>query len=87
MKTSHFKVELVDERETNYQKLFGEKRTGPKQLQQNWRVSKGQYISEGIYEVIISPKIRTKNCKDFCPVLKHSTGQKFLQYLVQTMTS
>ena len=24
-------------------------------------------ISEWIYEVIVSPKIRTKNCQDFCP--------------------
>jgi hypothetical protein len=30
---SHSRVELVDERETHYLKLFGEKRTGPKQLQ------------------------------------------------------
>ena len=28
---------------------------------------KGQLISEWIYEVIVSPKIRTKNCQDFCP--------------------
>ena len=30
--------------------------------------TKGQTISEWIYEVIVSPKIRTKNCQDFCPV-------------------
>ena len=30
--------------------------------------SKGQKISELIYEVIVSPKIRTKSCQDFCPV-------------------
>ena len=29
---------------------------------------KGQIISERIYEVIVSPKIQTKNCQDFCPV-------------------
>ena len=29
---------------------------------------KGQLISEWIYEVIVSPKIRTKNCQNFCPV-------------------
>ena len=29
---------------------------------------KGQLISECIYEVIVSPKIRMKNCQDFCPV-------------------
>ena len=29
---------------------------------------KGQAISEQIYEIIVSPKIRTKNCQDFCPV-------------------
>ena len=31
-------------------------------------LTKGQLISEWIYEVIVSPKIRTKNCQDFCPV-------------------
>ena len=31
--------------------------------------TKGQTISEWIYEVIVSPKIRTKNCQDFCPPL------------------
>ena len=31
-------------------------------------VYKGQTISEWIYEVIVSPKIQTKNCQDFCPV-------------------
>ena len=31
-------------------------------------VTKGQTISEWIYEVIVSPKIRTKNCQDFCPL-------------------
>ena len=30
---------------------------------------KGQTISEWIYKVIVSPKIRTKNCQD-CPVLQ-----------------
>ena len=30
------------------------------------------------YEFIISPKIWTKNCKDFYPVAWHSTGQKSL---------
>ena len=30
--------------------------------------AKGQTISEWIYEVIISPKIWTKNCQEFCPV-------------------
>ena len=31
-------------------------------------VSKGWLNSEWIYEVIISPKMPTKNLKDFCPV-------------------
>ena len=39
--------------------------------------SKGQLISELIYEVIVSPIIRTKNCQDFCP---HYTGQKSWQF-------
>jgi hypothetical protein len=38
--------------------------------------TKGQYISEWIDEVFVSPKIWTKYCKDFCPVLCHTTGQK-----------
>ena len=38
-------------------------------------------MSEWIYEVIVSPKILTKYCKDFCPVLCHTTGQKSLQFL------
>ena len=29
--------------------------------------AKGQLISEWIYEVIVSPKIKKKNCQDFCP--------------------
>ena len=36
-----------------------------------WRISvlpsKGQLNSEWIYEVIVSPKMTTKNLKDFCP--------------------
>ena len=50
--------------------------------------SKAQLISEWIYEVIVSPKIQTKNCQDFCP---HYTGQKSWQFFVrilgETMTS
>ena len=30
---------------------------------------KGQLISEWIYEVIVSPKVWTKHCKNFCPLL------------------
>ena len=49
---------------------------------------KGQLISESINEVIVSPKIRSKNCQDFCP---HYTGQKSWQFFVrilgETMTS
>ena len=63
-------------------------------LESNEKISifaKGQWISEWIYEVIVSPKIWTKYCKDFCPVVWHSTGQKSLQYLVhilgETITS
>ena len=40
--------------------------------------AKGQSISEWIYEVIVSPKIRTKNCQDFC---LHYTWQKSWQFL------
>ena len=34
---------------------------------------KEQYISEWIYEVMVSPKIWTKNCEEFCPVVWHIT--------------
>ena len=30
-------------------------------------LKKGQLISKQNYEVIVSPKKRTKYCKDFCP--------------------
>ena len=35
------------------------------------RSSKGQLISELDYKIIVSPKIRTKNCQEICP---HYTG-------------
>ena len=50
-----------------------------------WHVCKGQYISESIYEVIVSPKIWTENCKDFWPVVWHNKGQKSLQNLVHIL--
>ena len=31
---------------------------------------KGQLNSEQIYEVIVSPKMQTKNYKDFCPTIQ-----------------
>ena len=53
------------------------------------KVSKFQ--NELMNTVIVSPKIWTKYCKDFCPVVWHTTGQKSLQLLVhilgETMTS
>ena len=40
---------------------------------------KGQLNSEWIYEVIISPKIPTKNYRDFCPGSKQGRpGQRSL---------
>ena len=49
---------------------------------------KGQLISEWIYDLIVSPKIWTKNCQDFCPPY---TGQKSWQFFIcilgETMTS
>ena len=33
------------------------------------RISKGQIISECPYEIIVSPKIATRNFRDFCPGL------------------
>ena len=38
-------------------------------------IYKGHCISEWIYEVIVSSKIWTKNCKDFCPLALHSAVQ------------
>ena len=46
------------------------------------------FQNEFMKSSFISPKIWTKNCKDFCPVVLRSTGQKSFQYLVhKTMTS
>ena len=39
---------------------------------------KGQLNSEWIYEVVISPKIQTKNCKDFCPTIQTRIVALFL---------
>ena len=49
--------------------------------QQAWhglfsRDLKGQLHSEWIYEVIVSPKMQTKNYKDFCPTKQTSTVAK-----------
>ena len=41
----------------------------------DWWLPKGRLISKLIYEVIVSPKIRTKNCQDFCP---HRTGPEMV---------
>ena len=41
-------------------------------------LTKGQLFSEWIYEVIVSPKKRTKNCQDFCPVLWEQKSWRFL---------
>ena len=47
-------------------------------------LNKGQLNSEWIYEVIISPKMPTKNFKYFCPgsLLEGRVGQKSLKFLV-----
>ena len=47
--------------------------------------TKDQLFSERIYEVIIALKIGTKNCKDSCPGVWNSTGQKSVQYLVHIL--
>ena len=41
-------------------------------------LAKGQTISEWIYEVIVSPKIRTKNSQAFCP---HYTGPDIFSFV------
>ena len=43
------------------------------------KATKGQLISEWICEFIISSKIRTKNCQDFCP---HYTGHQSWQFFL-----
>ena len=52
------------------------------------KMAKGQLFSGWIYEVIVSPKMWTRNYQDFCP---HYTGQKSCQFFVrifgETMTS
>ena len=40
--------------------------------------SKGQLNSEWIYEVIVSPKMQTKNYKDFCPTIQTRIVALFL---------
>ena len=35
-------------------------------------LANGQLNSEWIYEVIVSPKMQTKNYKDFCPIIWNS---------------
>ena len=42
--------------------------------------AKGHLISEQIYEVIVSPKIRTKYFKDFCPSLYKVVESETLLY-------
>ena len=44
--------------------------------------TKGQLNSECIYEVIVSPKMPTKNFLDFCP---KRVGQKSGKFLVMTV--
>ena len=39
---------------------------------------KGQLNSELIYEVIVSPKMQTKNYKDFCPTIQTRIVALFL---------
>ena len=54
-------------------------------------MSKGQLNSERIYEVIVSPKIPTKNYRDFCPrSLLYGRVEIFVIFgwdLGETMTS
>ena len=56
-------------------------RSGPSWIHQSTVVSKGQYISEWIYEVIVSPKIWTQNCQDSCPSALCSEAHKRAQIL------
>ena len=47
----------------------------------NWR-AKGQLNSEWIYEVIVSPKMPTKNLKDFCPESLLESRAEILQKVI-----
>ena len=55
----------------------------------NQNFTKGQLFSEWIHEVIVSPKIRMKNCQDFCPHTQHrqKSWKIFVHILGETMTS
>ena len=64
----------------------------PARTCQKWpRLHKGQLNSEWIYEVIVSPKIPTKNYQDFCPGSLLEGRAEILVFLVgilgETMTS
>ena len=47
---------------------------------------KGQLNSEWIYEVIVSPKMQTKNYKDFCPTKQKRIVAKKTAYTHQNIT-
>ena len=49
-------------------------------------IAKGQLNSEWIYEVIVSPKMPTKNCKDFCPTKQTRIVAKKPAYNHQKIT-
>ena len=48
--------------------------------------NKGQLNSEWIYEVIVSPKMQTKNYKDFCPTKQTRIVAKKTAYTHQKIT-
>ena len=50
------------------------------------KTTKGQLNSEWIYEVIVSPKIQTKNYKDFCPTKQTRIVTKKTAYTHQKIT-
>ena len=53
-----------------------------------WVHTKGQLNLEWIYEVIVSPKMPTKNFPDFCPTLSgQKSGKILVGILGQMMTS
>ena len=52
-----------------------------------WALSKGQLNSEWIYEVIVSPKIQTKNYKDFCSTKQTRIVALFLVILLVRVSS
>ena len=61
--------------------------TRQSQIFLTWMINVRQF-SEWIYEVIVSPRIQTKKCQDFCPYYTElKSWQSFVRILEERMTS